>query len=898
LLEQAAPPSVLVNRERVILHLSESAGRFMQPRGGEFAGTVDSLLRQELRQEAQQALERAFEEQEPCQTAAVAVQFDGTSRSVSMIVHPRHTADEEACALLMFLEAGQAQPPSCAEDGETGDPVGSEQREKLRRAEKHIDNLASVHESTLQDLRVANEELQSLNEEYRSMAEELETSKEELQSVNEELQTVNAELRSKLEETSRARNDLENLMAATQIATLFLDRDLCIKRFTPPLRELFNITPRDEGRPIGDFTHLLDYPDLQEHARRVLSDLNPISHEVPAATGETLMVRLFPYRTSTDRIDGVVITFVDISQAKRSELQSLQSKQQLENELRTTQRLHRMSMTVATANDQQHALDEILAAAIDLLAADFGTIQTWDASHPLKIVASHGIRAQLLSGMERIHSAPGSATMRALESGALVHVGDVLEDEWYAPHREFAAELGYRSILSTPLFDDDGKVLGFLTTLYREPHKSTERTRQLAELLAQQASQLLVSSSQQQRLAELYSELSKRTKIIEASEAMLKRQTEILREQDMAKEDFLGLLGHELRNPLAAVRNSLEALRRTEAAGGGKSGWPAGLKIIERQSAHMTRLVNDLLDVSRINQGKLQLAPESIDIRACIEELAAAAETAAKEARLRLVLDLPTTPLRTVADPQRIVQVLDNLVRNAIQFTDAGGTVTIRARHAEGRIRIAVSDTGIGMDPAQIESLFGAYRQGAQRRRYGGLGLGLTLSRRLVQLHGGTLSAHSDGPGTGSEFVIDLPARQQAKAAAPKSSGTPPERRRVLIVDDDRDNARSMAVLLESMGQETSVALEGEGALAAAREFQPQVVLMDLSMPGMGGVEIAQRLRSEEFADQSFTLVAVSGHSQQKVPEPFDHYVMKPAALNDLLDILRSAPLESARVNP
>jgi two-component system CheB/CheR fusion protein len=186
-----------------------------------------------------------------------------------------------------------------------------ELREKLRRAEQRLQGMRQDHSSAYEDLRAANEELQSLNEEYRSTTEELETSKEELQSVNEELQTVNSELKSKLEEASRANNDLENFMTATDIAMLFLDRELAIKRYTPRLADIFNIKPHDGGRPIGDLTHNLLYDDLEHDARRVLADLVPVEREVESRTGSRLVVRVRPYRTSEDRIDGVVITFVD-----------------------------------------------------------------------------------------------------------------------------------------------------------------------------------------------------------------------------------------------------------------------------------------------------------------------------------------------------------------------------------------------------------------------------------------------------------------------------------------------------------------------------------------------------------------------------------------------------------
>jgi len=212
--------------------------------------------------------------------------------------------------VVIFLEGGKAEPSENSERNETSDSIVLALRDKLRIAEQRLESMRQEHGMAYEDLRAANEELQSLNEEYRSTTEELETSKEELQSVNEELQTVNHELKMKLEEVSRANNDLENFMAATDIPMLFLDRNLGIKRYTAPLRQIFNVKSHDHGRPIGDLTHNMEYQDLEQDAARVLQALAPIERQVTLRTGEHLMVRIRPYRTAEDKIDGVVVTFV------------------------------------------------------------------------------------------------------------------------------------------------------------------------------------------------------------------------------------------------------------------------------------------------------------------------------------------------------------------------------------------------------------------------------------------------------------------------------------------------------------------------------------------------------------------------------------------------------------
>ncbi|MDK4715428.1 PAS domain-containing protein [Rhizobium sp. CNPSo 4039] len=320
-LEHNAPASVLVDDGQNILHLSPTAGRFILHSAGPVSKTLTAIVRPELRLDLGIALSRALEKGEPSVTLPTVVAFDQGKRRISMQVTPiTNDAQRAAQALVFFLDGGVVL------DSDELEPVADARPDEVRRvyAELKASQEAlmlsrSGHDAVVQELRAANEELQSMNEEYRSTAEELETSKEELQSINEELHTVNAELKSKLESISAAHSDLQNLSAATEIGTLFLDPDLRIKMFTAPVAELVNITRHDIGRAITDFTHQLDYDDIDNDARRVLKDLIPIEREVTSRKGRQFSMRLRPYRTVEDRIDGTVVTFVDISDRARAE---------------------------------------------------------------------------------------------------------------------------------------------------------------------------------------------------------------------------------------------------------------------------------------------------------------------------------------------------------------------------------------------------------------------------------------------------------------------------------------------------------------------------------------------------------------------------------------------------
>jgi len=312
MLELFAPPSVSIDEHWTIEHLSETAGRFLQPRGGPPTQTLTDLVRPELLDELRAAIHHASELHQPALSPFVPVRFNGSPHLVAVLVQPRrnHEGGAETHFLVTFLEADEATSEGPPERVEANDALVLRLRDKLRIADQRLESMRLEHSLAYEDLRAANEELQSLNEEYRSTTEELETSKEELQSVNEELQTVNHELKMKLEEVSLANNDLENFMAATDIPMLFLDRTLTIKRYTAPLRELFNVKQHDYGRPIGDLTHNLAYDDLEKDASRVLADLSPIERTVRSRDGTKLTVRIRPYRTAEDKIDGVVVTFM------------------------------------------------------------------------------------------------------------------------------------------------------------------------------------------------------------------------------------------------------------------------------------------------------------------------------------------------------------------------------------------------------------------------------------------------------------------------------------------------------------------------------------------------------------------------------------------------------------
>jgi signal transduction histidine kinase/CheY-like chemotaxis protein len=354
-----------------------------------------------------------------------------------------------------------------------------------------------------------------------------------------------------------------------------------------------------------------------------------------------------------------------------------------------------------------------------------------------------------------------------------------------------------------------------------------------------------------------------------------------LRNQEQRKDEFLATLAHELRNPLAPIRSGLEVLR---IAGDGERGRKTR-EMMERQVGHMVRMVDDLLDVSRITRGNVALRPERVELRAVLDSAVEASRPLIERAGHVLEARLPRDPLPLDADPTRLAQVLSNLLNNAAKYTPRGGRILVTAERDSGDLVVRVADTGVGIPSDMLPKVFDMFTQVGQSidGAQGGLGIGLTLVRRLVELHGGTVAADSPGPGQGSTFTVRLPAAARAEAAPATPSAAPSvvsPPLRILVVDDNVDGAEALALLLGLRGHEVQVEHTGPGAVAAARAFRPELVFLDIGLPGMTGYEVARRLRAEP-ALQGMRIVALTGwgaeEDRRRAREAgFDDHLVKP----------------------
>jgi len=373
-----------------------------------------------------------------------------------------------------------------------------------------------------------------------------------------------------------------------------------------------------------------------------------------------------------------------------------------------------------------------------------------------------------------------------------------------------------------------------------------------------------------------------------------KEAERILHDADRRKDEFLALLAHELRNPLGPIRHAVKILRA-------KTPSPSELQwatsIIDRQAEHMSRLVEDLLDVSRITRGTIELRRERVDLAAVLKSAVEASNATIDKAGHRLKVTLPTEPLYVDGDPTRLTQVVANLLDNAAKYTEPGGRISLCAEREGDAAVIRVKDNGIGITAELLPLIFDMFMQAgfALERAQGGLGVGLSLVERLVTLHGGTVSAHSEGPGTGSQFTIRLPVAGRAHerprhAPATEAKADPHVRCRVLVVDDNQDSADSLGMLLRMMGHEVRTAHDGLEAIAAAATFQPDVAILDIGLPKLNGYEVAKRIREQPWG-KDIVLVALTGwgqdeHRRRSQEAGFNHHLTKPVELDVLQELL------------
>jgi len=469
--------------------------------------------------------------------------------------------------------------------------------------------------------------------------------------------------------------------------------------------------------------------------------------------------------------------------------------------------------------------------------------------------------------------------MHGLPGWLIVHrvpylTNDALADTQIV--RELCIQFGVHSALSTPILSAQGEVLGFFEIHNKEGGFTPADQEML--LAVSHAAAIAIQNALSYR--------------------RIQQTEESLREADRRKNDFLATLAHELRNPLAPIRTNLELLR---LATGKPAVMDQARSMIERQVAQMVRLIDDLLDISRITRGRLQLRRERVDVAAIVRSAVETSKPVIEAAGHDLVVSLPANPIHLDADPTRLSQVVANLLTNAAKYTAAGGRIWLTVERHEDEVVVSLRDTGIGIAAQHLAYIFEMFSQvqSALDRSQGGLGVGLALVRGFVELHGGSVRARSDGPGQGSEFIVRLPLSAASLAETPAvlevdGGRQSTAKQRILIVDDLKDGTDSLAMLLKMTGHEVHTAYDGEQAIAAAAECKPDVILLDIGMPKMNGYEACRHIRAQHWG-REILIIALTGWGQEddrlRTREAgFDRHLVKPvepAMLDRLLSELR-----------
>ena len=1244
LIERFSPPSILVNSAHEIVHLSESAGRFLQFAGGEPTRNLLRLVHPTLRVELRAALYAAAQTHIQVTVPRVPVEMGDARSLVDIRVTPAGELAPEFLLVVFEQRPADGAAAVAAPRSADADQAALHLERELVATKAHLRDTVEQSEASTEELKASNEELQAMNEELRSATEELETSREELQSINEELRTVNDELKSNVDQLARSNNDLQNLMAATDIATVFLDREFRVQRFTPSAKTLFNFISSDLGRPLSDLSRQLDYPELVADAEHSLAHLQPAQREVSAGE-QWYIARTLPYRTADDHIAGVVLTFLDITEQKRSERQIARlaadserqrrvyeailtntpdfgyvfsldhrvlyandalidmwgrgrdgaigktfleigyepwhaemhereidqvraTRQPLRGEVPfngtsgrrqydyifvpvigadgeveavagTTRDVTEQKETQMRLREGQEQLDFALAAAdlgqwamnladhtarrtrrhdqifgydtllpawtyemflehvvpSDRAAVDaafqksVATGSPWDvecrirrADGAMRHIWTKGVvRRDAADQVERMLGIVGDITERRqaeerqafqirlaetlrplsdpidvqAESSRLLgeHLaanrvvyfeisGDeyVIERDYTAGVRPLAGQypvatfgsallaalLGGRTVIEADATTEPdrphderagfeaievrghvdvplvkgGRFVAGMTVHISERRDWTaqevaliedtaERTwsaleRVRAEAALKQSEERSAFVRRSSGVGFWYCDLpfdvlqwddlvkghfhlpadatvtiqtfydrihpEDREPTRQAIERSIAEQTHYdthyrtvnpdtgavkwvraigrtfyaadgtptrfdgvtldvtdyqnaqaeLREADRRKDEFLATLAHELRNPLAPIRNGLQVIRMSGAEGTVEQ----ARSMMERQLVQMTRLVDDLLDVSRVTTGKLELRRERLDLRSVIAAAVETSQPIIEQHGQSLAVAVPEEPIFVDGDPIRLPQVVSNLLTNAAKYSQRGGHIKVSVAREGATAVLDVADDGIGIPKDMLQTVFGMFTQVDRtlERTTGGLGIGLSLAKGLVEMHGGSIEAFSDGESKGSKFSVRLPiADPGVSASEPNvteaSTIGPNGSHRILIVDDNVDAADSLGQVLELMGNEVLTNYDGESAINAAKVFRPSLVLCDIGMPKMNGYDTARRIRTEEWG-KKIVLVALTGWGQEddirkSLDAGFDHHLIKPVEATAVMNLLAGLQQES-----
>ncbi len=980
LLDRFMPPSFLVDETGQLIDTFGGVGALLKVKTRRPTQALSEMLPDELRTLISGALHRVRRDTESVRYPNV--QLPGHSARFSLIAEPiRDTNGNLTHILVSFADvegdlshAPVIVPPFVdvptphllADTPAIAQPASTISGERIRALEEELAYTKEHLQSAIEEHEASNEELQATNEELIASNEELQSTNEELHSVNEELYTVNAEYQRKNLELQELNDDIEHLLNGTDVATMFLDRQMCLRKFTPRMAETFRVIPQDIGRPLHTFAHGLSHSTLFADIERVIREGVTVEAQTWDTRQRCYFLRILPYRARTkDRQqsvlgggseppsfepDGALLTLTDISALEQ-----------------VRARLAQLSAIVESSDDAiiGKSVDGVITTwnrgarrlygytADEIIGRHASVLYAPDQKEQLDSILKGVREGKPVEGLEMVHVRKDgkgvhvSVTFSPIYDRANVITGvsaishDITQ---LARARQEIAEREERIRLlldstAEAIYGIDlsgvctfcnsacAKLLGYespAAMVGRQMHPLILHTKADGSPHAAEQSPIYEAMRRREGIhiddevlwradgtsfpAEYWSHpILRNDEVLGAVVTFLditaRREAEHeLQEAAQRREQFLAMLSHELRNPLAAILSATRILELEKSLDGHCR---EASHVVERQASHMARLLDDLLDVSRITHGRIVLRNEVVDLREATRSAIEALQPFFAEHGTRLIVDIPDEMVPVVGDPARLQQIQANLLSNASKYSPRGGEVRLEVLRGDHDVLIRVSDNGRGISPEQLPRMFELFVQGDQSldRSEGGLGIGLTLMKTLVELHGGEVEAHSDGPGSGSTFTVRLPLAapemESADDQRPRSSGPV----RTVVVVEDQDDARlMMKLLLERFGVTVFTAENGAEGVALIKQVKPDLALVDLGLPVMSGFDLARQIRHDGDGVVG-RLIAVSGYGQDAdiqaaLEAGFDEHLTKPPDRDRLERLIRDNAPRSTVVSP
>ena len=804
LLERAMPPSLLVDEHYQLVHTFGGAESLLRIKGGRASTNVLELVGENLKTALLGALQHAHKERTTVKLAGIPVQTKSGTEEYRLTVEP---FGESLGATHFLVQYENKGPTALSLANEVAVEVPSASRDYVLALESELRFTKESLQATIEELETANEELQATNEELVASNEELQSTNEELHSVNEELYTVNVEHQRKITQLAETTDDLDNLLHSIDVGVLFLDDQLCIRKYTSQMATVFRLLPQDVGRRFDSFAPTIQHDSLERDVSAVLERGQPIVREVSSREGVHYLLRILPYRSSGPK-RGVVLTLIDVSTLKRTEVS-----------------VRRLSSIVEQSTDAITAADAS------------GRIVSWNRGAE----QLYGFSNEEAIGRDLAFLIPAEQRGEWATMLRKVQLGDAVAPYEATVLRKDGATVDVQLSLSA-LRDDQGGFFG-TSSIARD---MTQRKR---------------------------------------DEMAIKRSLKM-------REQFMAMLSHELRNPLSALLHASTVLRAKQSVGGSEQ---HALEAIERQCKHMARLLDDLLDVSRMRQDGIELRREVLDLRTTLDAALERLRPLAQRAGVQLEIELPPEPVMVFGDPDRLQQIEANLLGNAIKYTPRGKRARLTLLSEQGRAILRVRDEGIGVPRDMLEKIFEPFVRAVEDDGHdgvlqnGGMGLGLAIVRSFVDAHGGSVVADSEGPGRGSEFVVSLPLTNRRSQAAEEGAAVTAQR--LVLVEDQDDNRVLLQAILEGAGYDVVTASDGESGVDVIERHRPGIALVDIGLPLLDGYEVARRIR-KAFGPHDIFLVALTGYGQQQDREAvidagFDQHLVKPIDAKVLVEILR-----------